>query len=664
MSQKKVDQSADTSNPGPGALEDTDDPLTIVDLDRRTFLKSATTGGLAATAGYGPAATRTSLSPIGRSQAIAPVVVGAFAIGAATGIAYRKYSADTDDPDTSTSDVLEDSLYNAGLTVSEGRSTFETEMQTQYLDRPDGQSPYANAAWSEVRAAAAKEAVNGNGQAAAEQTAADALDLQTRVALTNIIERWNTGVSSLLSHFKADFDNSAGVFSISNQGSSGGIDAYTLGEQSEFDRVDPTTSSGGYIAVKYTATDLPGDPSDLDQQEADPGIFYVGGPSPNFCGPAPGVFGLPSEGQNPVSSWKYRTSDFTATHSNLSNQLVLDGYLYRDVLDQIQTEYSSITSDLSTYVGNLVSALDQGAIEASDIYSPRDLAEQFASSSKRSRVAAELAAAGAQVPEDSSYEAKISHPDLSVSELWCDLYVQFGDGSATPIEPGITIAAADYELAYIGYTSAASGDYITETLSGESDLEVLDATGFDNEDPVDTAADSAESSGAVNLGSDPVDQIQNPGDYDDTYNLVLETESSGLFTVSLSDVTQDGEDYVIPETASPLSGGETLTVVRVVPVADQQQTSTYVADPTSVDSQQVQDAIQAQKDMADEIDKMNSGGGGGGILPSGLLDWDLFGIPGSIVAAGAAVGGAYLWMDDEDGRSRNAYKNRGNNRNR
>jgi len=633
---------------------------------RRTFLKAL--GLVGGAGGAVHAATRTSLSPVGRSRAIGVttgIIIGGAA--AAAGVAIAKWRSDPDSPDTSAGDsALRDSLYSAGTSVADGRSTFEEEMKAQYVNSPTGQSPYANTAWSEIRAAAAQEVVNGNSQSDAEQAAQAALNAQTRIAVNNIIQKWNTGITAIMPHLVAQSKNGSVDVIKKHSKRDGSTSSYSVSDKtSEVTPVDAaapdSASQGESIVFRYSDINLPGSPSDVEEIDSEPGILAPHS-SNKFRAIVLGNWNIPSQGES-LGSKDWKEAGTRVEHPSFSTQTVLNAQLYSDVLGVIYTEHDSISSDLNTYVSNLVSALNQGAIEASDIYSPRDLTEQFASDDKRRRVAAELAAMGASVPADASWEAKISHPDLQAQELWVDLYPQFTNG-AIDIKPDMTISSSDYSLAYIGYISAASGEYQTETLSGDSDLQVLDVAGVEGSvATTDTTADTAESSGEVNLGADPVDQIKNPGDYEDTFVLAIETAESGTFSVPVSDVQQSNGDYIIPDTASPLSGDEKLEQVRAVPVVETTQTSTYVADPTSVDSQQLQDAIQAQKDMADEIDKMSSGGGGG-FFSGDLFDWDLFGIPGSIVSACAAVLGAYLWMDDKDGRSRNSHKNRGNKRNR
>jgi len=595
-------------------------------LDRRTLLRAGAAGAAGLAVGVDGAANQTPLSPVGRSQAIgvtSAIIIGGAA--AAAGVAIAKWRSDTDSPDTSAGDdALRDSLYSAGVSVAEGRSVFENEMEEQYLNRPSGQSPYANAAWSEIRAAAAKEIVNGNSQSDAEVAAQSALQAQTRIAVYNVLQRWNTGISALVPHVVAqDANGNVNVIKIyrHGDGQTKTMSTTTVND-SDVEPISETDTGSEYLAHRYTGSDLPGSLSDVESIDSEPTIPSFIAPN-NMYGPVLGHWGIPSGGATLDSSTTYEKGNIRIEHPSFSAQRILDGQLYSDILSTIYTEYDSISSNLNTYVSNLTDALNQGSIDASDIYSPRDLVEQFASDDKRGRVAAELAAMGANVPADVSWEAQISHPDLQAEELWVDLYPQFTSNSID-IKPGITISSSDYSVAYIGYTSAANGEYQTDVLSGEFDLQILDIAGVDgSSDATDSAADTADSSGAINLGSDPVDQIKNPADYEDSFNLAIETADNGTYTVPVSDVQRPNDDYVISDSDSPLSGDEQLEAVRVVPTVETIRTSTYVADPTSVDSQQIKDSLQAQKDMVDKIEQLveDESGDAVGILGGGLWDW-------------------------------------------
>ncbi len=619
-----------------------------VHLNRRTMLK--TLGTAAGVAAVGGTSGELGLEPVGKSDALgvtAGIIIGGAA--AAAGVAVAKWAdGDPEEPDTSGSDVLTDSIYNAGLTVSEGRSVFEEQMVNDYLNRSDNTTPYAKTAWSEIRATVAKAAVNGESTTTAEQNANDALAHVTRRSVRNIAERWNTGISALSSHLlEQSKDSNVEVIYGNDSGSPYSIiynDPANLG--ADFSGVDGFgNGSGSYLIQKGTLSGLPGNPGDFDDlPDSDPELWGLTTDNGNdwWLGPS-GSWGLVPSGGT------FNNYLIEVRHPNYETTTVLHNSNYADVLSKIESEYNSIQSDLSTYTSNLMSAIDQGVIDPSDIYSPSDLTEQFASSPERERVAAELAAIGVEVPDDVSFEAQISHPGLAADDLWVDLYVSWVDGSAKTISAGMTITSSEYRVAYIGYTSQADGSYVTETLSGGSDLQILDVSGTSTDADV-TESTTLESDGSINLGSNPPDPVQNPGDYDVSHTLVIETETSGTFTAPVSDVTESGGDYILPATNSPLSGGETVLSVRVVKDAAQQQSSPYVADPTTVDSQQVQDLLESQSDLVDKIEKLEeaaaTGGGGNGVgiwswMPDNArIAWAESNIPGGTetAAAGGSLG--------------------------
>ena len=604
------------------------------DIDRRTFIKTVGTTVGAAGAAY--AGSQTAFSPVGSANAVAvsgALVVAGVSAAVGGGLVGYSLANEPDSPDPN--DVYEDQLYNAGVSVATGRSTFEEEMQVEIADKPQGESRFADSAWSEIRSAAAETIANGGTETEAQQAAQGALERATRIGVHNMVERWNTAVLGVAEHILTDVNQNVGVFTFSGTTNDVGLNTSTIsGDWSEVTEYQTDDSSYTSAIVKAPLTNLPGNLSEIDGLESETEMYGIvsSDSDPHICAPtkAWGASGVKSHGKLQV------------THSNYATETVLNQQLYVQCLYDINQEYNSISSDLSTYVTELYNALSQGALDASDIYAPSDIVDEFAGTDKRSRLAAELAATGASVPDEVGYEAKISHPDLQADELWVDLFPQFS-GSEVPIEPGTTLASGDYDIAYIGYTSAASGEYLTQILSGDSQLQVLDLAGLENQAPVESAADTAESTGEVNLGSDPPDQVQTPGDYEDTFNLVLETESSGEYTVPVSDVTTSNGNYIIPDTTSPLSGDETLVQVRVVPVVNHQQTSEYVADPTTVDSSTVQNQLDAQSDFVDDVNNMESNSGGGFDL--GLPS--LFGIPGWLIAGVAGIVGYLVFVEDD-----------------
>jgi hypothetical protein len=325
-------------------------------------------------------------------------------------------------------------------------------------------------------------------------------------------------------------------------------------------------------------------------------------------------------------------------------------------LSAIESGYNGISSDLSTYVTNLSNGLEQGAIDPADILSSADIVNQFANSNEQSRPAAELPPIGAAAPKDEGYQALISHPDLEFDQLWAWVYPRFS-GDPVSLSPGTTLAASDYNMAYIGYYGEASGEFQTQTLSGDSPLEIIDTTGIEGEDEYDVEENDSipttvKDSGRVVVweGEDPPPEIQYPADHEG-HHIVVDG-AAGRTTHPVSDVQYDEEtgEYYIPASDSSLAAGEAVERVITTPEASYQQPVTHVSDPTSVDSEQtVQELKTLRETVSDLEEAFNSSGAGGSIgeLPS-LPGW----IPGTGMVQWAVVGvAAFLGIQVIDASS-------------
>jgi len=619
--------------------------MTERQLSRRSILKGAGSAAGVAALGVGSQTLDPVADPVGGSEALAPLVAAGLVIaGGGAGYSLAKWKSDTQDVDQSAgTSAIRDQIYQAFLTMSENRKQWRNKMRTEYINRPTGESLYARTAWSEVRAAAAEKLVNGKSTSVAINAANSGLNKATRRAATNIIRRYSTAVLSIGPHLIAD--NEEGINSVGYGGSNGigGSDPTGWDHPSEYE------TSGGQQVVARSKADLPGQPSDIGESE-EPDIYApIGGGNQSKTNLL--IWNINSNEEwtqkssnSNTSVWGGSGMGLYISHPNKNNYKPLDTHLYHEVLNGvIYDEYTNISGNISTYVNNLDSGLSQGTIDPSNIYSPNDIVKQFGSSNKRSRLAAELAAAGVTVPKETSFRATISHNDLQASELTCDLYVSW-DGSTAKsdrtMEPKI-IPSADYTIAYIGYDSSVNGNYITEVLSGNSDLEIISLSSVDgSSDASDSANNTAGSNGEINLGSDPPDEIQNPGNYQSDFVVQIETDSNGTVSVPVSKVNQSGGDYVVPAADSPLSGDETLNEIKIIPKIQNIKTTDYVADPSTASGSAAQTQLELQEQIVSSISDLEdaaNGGGGGGLLGGGLPS-----LPGLTTAESAGVAGLAL----------------------
>lgn len=617
---------------------------------RRGFLaRGAATAGAVGTIAAGGSKVAPQYAPVGRAQAVAPVAVAAgvtLAFGA--GVAYAEWQAG-DAPELDYEDVLEDQIYNGVLSVIQGREDWIDETEHEYLGRDDPQdTPYGRTAWSEIRAEVAKGVIDGKSNSEIVQDARDAHDKQTAIAVWNIAERWNTFANAIMDYAVAvqeDSDLETLETGAEYYDSWGYYFQNGTSAGSDYEPIEHTEDDN-YVA--YTSEfDLPYDVDDIDELDLsdayrdEPFLIIFSGEHPYDSNFIPGG---PIDHDWTPASHDRGFDGFVLQHSEYDTVDIGELELIEDVLDIIYDAHTEISNDIPDYVDNIAASLDQGAIDPDDILSSQDVVDQFADSEEQSRLAAELLATGATVPKDSSYRATVSHPDLAADQLEGVLFPQFTD-DAVSLRSGMTLEAGDYDMAYIGYESAASGEWRTELLSGEEDLEIHHLDGFEDQISVsdDGYDETAYGDGEIILwsGDDAPDPLENPGD--DEYDgwQVVVNGADNEHVAELDDVEQDDDTYLLPE--SDLDDGEAIESVEIVPSAEYSRVVDYVADPTDPEGD---DAVQRLEDMRQQIDDLEEalgddahggGGGGGGGINDTLIIGGVAALLGSTALA-ALVG--------------------------
>lgn len=575
---------------------------------RRGFLRrGAASAGAVGAIAAGGSQVAPHFSPVGRAQAIAPAAVGAYlAVGAASGYAVSQWQ----NPDTTDGpapgETLESWIYDVARATADGRESFVDEMEHEFLEPDDPeQTPFGRSAWSKVRAAVAREAVQGGSEADAESAAMEAVERQTTIAVMNLVERWNTGMNALIEAMVTDQEEDVGVFETSGDAT---ITSHESVDHSEPIEASEISDSGNYLLFE-TELEVPTSPSNIDEMDRDDATaigFAVTNGSPHLA--------------MPVVAWAVSDdlygNTIKATHSDYGTSVVLDTTLMNDVSGTIKDAYESITEDLSEYVSSVFSAVHEGAIDAEDILSPQDVADHFADSSEQERFGGELLAIGAQVPDSGGYQALVSHDDLASEEIWAMIYPQFTD-EPIDVSPGTTIDADEYEMAYIGYESAADGSWQTDILSGEYDLEIHDVDGVSGQEAMDYGGDSAGEGGEllVHAGDDVPEPIEDRNEDEYADWIVTVSGETSDYQADLSDVEADGDEYVLPET--DLEEGEEIEYIEILPTVGYSRTADYVADPTEVDDAETVQRLEDMSEHVEELEEALEGSGGGG----GIGDW-------------------------------------------
>ncbi|WIV67100.1 hypothetical protein [Natrialbaceae archaeon AArc-T1-2] len=612
---------------------------------RQALRRGATTAGAIAAIGAGGSKVAPQYAPIGRAQA-APPLAGAVMIGAYAGARYTYSQLRDEDPDIDSDDVIEDQIYHAAETLSTGRESVEAEVEAQYTDGDGSRTenpentPYGRAAYQDIRAAVARAAVDGDGESDAISASHDALDRRTTIAVINQISRWNDLINGLAEQITLGIEEGVHVLhsqdddterftdrSVSDIEEEYGSD-YVSSDPDGDARITPVEASqvnDDSYAIWEWDLDLPVDPDEIDEYDGDSYSIYALCPTIGedmLFHPLDDLSDLSVDdwtGDHPV----VRRDAIWAHHSDLPTirliTLEVDGG-YRLSLRAINEAYINIQSDIPDLVESLYAGFAQGELDPADILSSQGIVDQFADSSEQSRLAAELLAVGAEVPDETGYRATISHPDLEADELEGLLYPQFGDAEPVSITPGTVLESDDYDMAYFGYESAIDDSFETELLSGDEPLEVIDTDGLEDQQTVDGAGDTAGDDGRVIVheGDDPPEPIADPTHEDyDGWKIRVYGETND-HTADLTDVIEDGDDYVLEQT--DLEYGETVESVEIVPSVDYSRSIDYVADPTEVDSEETIERMDNLRDQVDELEEALDDDDDGGVALPGMPD--------------------------------------------
>ena len=576
-------------------------------VNRREMLKitGATGAATVGLSGAGPA------SITGDSEAIAPIVAGAPAFAAAAGAGHYLANYDIDgDTDLDEDDVLEDHIYEVAASVADGREEFVDQMEYEFLDPDDNQAtPHGRVAWEELRVEATRGIVNGDATSEIYANAREKLRKASTRSYVNAQERWNTGMNAIAVQLVQQYEENVHVITHSSG------DEVTVGTPPDDDweiveAAQPESAGDNESILGKMPVDTPVPASELEGRDED--LFEI-------------VIHMDGDWRPLFSEWTdYPSSstniDLVADTDDLQEITVLAGNnLFTDLLDTIIQAHEEIDSDVETYVDSLEAGIQQGAIDPADILGPVEIANQFEDSNEMTRLAQELVAIGGQVPDAAGYRATVSHDDLAADELEGLLFPQFDTDDPPSVNAGVTIDSTDYGLAYFGYESELSDEdgeteFITEVLSGESDLEIISVSGVEGQESVDGADDEAGADGRVVLwtGDDPPEPLAEPGDHDG-WRVVVEGETT-TDSQPVSNVEEDGDEIVLQTTA--LGDEEAVESVELVPPVEYERSHDYTADATDVDSEETLARLEQQRELIEDLEDALEDDDGAGWWPS------------------------------------------------
>jgi hypothetical protein len=622
-----------------------------------------TVGAAGGVAAVGSGAVSQQNSPIQTAAAASKCKAALMGAAWFTGVSGLKDCFPwSSDPDIDENDAARLQVYktvNALANERGGPGGFRTSLIADFKDAPTDESAYSYAAWSEWQTAAALETLSGNSQSDAESAAMDALRAHTTRTIINHVEAWNNAVTTLIENgtlvqtIEENLDGgSDGAINMPTTNYNGYVKAPTSSEIASIDgdgEISPVevsqVESGGYCVWELTVPDnhLPTHLGNLDDREEQLTVLapagYDTGGGKNLAVPyRQWVFddawqtSSTDSPYNPSESIKIKS-----THPDVDKTVLgLDGEAFYYSFRKIENEYGNMQSNLSDYVAKLHNGLDQGSIDPSAVLSATDLVKEFDPTNQRSQMAREALAVGMGMPNAIGYQAKVSHPDLAADSLWGDLYIRFSDSAPDDytIDGPMTIPSADYEMALLGYPSSVSDEYRKVGMDAASgDLEILEIETND-QIVVDDPAKSVKSGGTVVLA--PADSEETPKPLADSDPA---TDKWGII-VTAGDGTSDkqtvGDAYVEDQKwklDTSLSEGLSVAEIRYTPPVVHTKTGYTVSDPANYDPEKTQQILEETRRINEEIEKLLSGGIGGG----GFFDGGLPSLPGLSTMQSAVV---------------------------
>ena len=587
-------------------------------MDRRQMIK--TVGAAGGVAAIGSGAAPHTVSPVGRSQAgpwnVITDTAGGLGPGVVAGVYTALFESGVDEGDIS--DDREDRIYETAETLVDGKGSWQDQVLHEYENTVDPeQTPYGHAAWTTIRTTTATYHANREDRSTAKSKARERLRLQTTRSIVNIMEGWNSTMKAMAPEMAGDLKNGWDQITFESNSLRGESDGATAAWTVE---LDGETITLGNVREPED-WNLPADPTDLEGRDEGLRSYH---PVINPDASSIPVIDPMRDALSDGSDWATKfgspsVREMQVSHSNLNTINVIDPRRLVNVIYKIYAGYGTISSDVGTFVDEYYDQASFGDWEPTKALTPHQLYSEFASSGETPRVVAELAASGLDVPQDAGTQAKVSHPDLPVDSAWGWLYPRLEDKSIS-IEPGTTIAAADYKIAYLIRVTGDTGETVTEELGGSSPLEILDVEMREENDEEFEREDTAGTDGEVVIwdtgkhGEEVHPAIEYPADHSDWSIVVYGAENQSSHSPSeLNKGVNDGStQYILPSTA--LNEGELVNSVRLMGPFGFEQPVRYTSDATTIDPGEIQDRYDRMTDFYDQVrdDLANDGVGVGG----------------------------------------------------
>ena len=609
-------------------------------MSRRQMIKTVGAGAGVAAVGSGALSSSSTTGTVRALPEIAEALGPTTAFGGLQMIEnWLGGSADVDE-DQNTVDYVWNTA-NTIASLRSGPTGDRTEIQNEFIDAADGQSAFAEASGSAVVSAAARKTFEGESDKA-EQAAQDALNEHATRSIINICEMWNSAHLRMIESgaLVEDYEEDTGVVKTENGTALQPVTKANLDDPWKVVEGTSPEGSDGYLVhkVQLPASDLPMDPTNLEGREKQLEVYSV---SVENSTPQLNIIYQPVGGTAPADTWfneisnggtgNYTKENLRAQDNDLGDITWVDAKKHRLTIDQIASEYTSISNDLSSVVDETVQGLEQGDIEPSDVLTGESLLKEYDPNSDREQLAREMMAIGMDMPGDPAFQAKVSHPSLEADSLWGDLYIRLSTDSDVSINGPMTLPSADYSHALIGYTGSASGDYITQVLPGNSDLEILEIETQDQQ--VVEVEKTVGENGTVPLApaesEDTPEPLADPDPKFDEWGLGVFAADGSSWKGTVGDAYIDGDTWKVD---TSLSQGLTVERIHYNPPSTFKRTSYWTPGGSTYDVETTEKVIERRRKLNEAIEEEFSSVIGGG----GFFD-DLPSLPGLGVIESAVV---------------------------
>ncbi|QWC18141.1 hypothetical protein [Halorubrum sp. 2020YC2] len=533
------------------------------------------------------------------AEAIAPLIAGAAVAGSVgVGWALREFEVVGSDapPEGLTADALKQQVYQTARTrKSTNASTI--------VDNGNILDGVKHNAYTEAKVAAIEELNAGSSESDVLDAATVAIDAYETTVKKNLLKTWNEGANEFFS-----------IKSLAESHSDVAVsDVITLGATHEDGSGEVVTTMNS-VSENTLSHEFP-DGSTID-------IIEINGYKPSSGASAEQNFNVSPLGAN-VSGLSYGKAFIEVSSGSDTVRYMLPPR-WTSIWSEMNTTFQNVRDGISTWVTNVYGDVQTGDIEISDLVTPRERASMMAEGEGTSQAIADLIALN--VPVDAEREATITIDDTGATLPGTFALTDSSDG---PIESGQTYDPSSFsgDVYFTTDMSLVEGDWsaintsvdggtitITAEPYAETAVEVTTTAGETVSVPAGdwSAVDGSEewtydASGDLDTNITEVDSARFVSTATETQYETLQLD--GSFTVDKLVNEQSGEEV----TSTNFENSEP------------QNDSNYV-------SQEEWENLEEQNKKL--IEKYENSQSGGGI---DLGQFDMFGLPGELVAVGAAA---------------------------